>query len=85
MAGTRRARGAAFRAKVVLAASKSDRTTAQLASHGFHTPPADGREEAADRPGGCLVANLVARFAAASTLNRMIEEPARIYGRRLAD
>ena len=38
MAGKRRVFGASFKAKVALAASKGDRTTAQLASHfGIHT------------------------------------------------
>jgi transposase-like protein len=38
MAGKRRVFGAAFKAKVALAAAKGDRTTAQLASQfGIHT------------------------------------------------
>ena len=37
MAGKRRVFGAAFKAKVALAAAKGDRTTAQVASHiGVH-------------------------------------------------
>ena len=37
MSGKRRVFGAAFKAKVALAAARCDRTTAQLASHGIHT------------------------------------------------